>query len=107
MLIEGGMVPLTRAIYNRNSTANVFAFLASATAELSHHAVRGGNSRLVQALFKVRITGSWQTFSQKQQQSNNHPTTTRPHTLGTAFLIFQGALYHTLPQRRPSTLARR
>ena len=74
MLIEGGMVPLTRAIYNRNSTANVFAFLASATAELSHHAVRGGNSRLVQALFKVRITGSWQTFSQKQQQSNNHST---------------------------------
>lgn len=53
MLIEGGMVPLTRAIYNRNSTANVFAFLASATAELSHHAVRGGNSRLVQALFKA------------------------------------------------------
>ena len=45
------MVPLTRAIYNRNSTANAFAFLASATAELSHHAVRGGNSKLVEALF--------------------------------------------------------
>ena len=38
-VIKYGMVPLTRAIYNRNGGANAFALLASLTAELSHHQV--------------------------------------------------------------------
>ena len=44
-------MPLTRAIYNRDGGANSFSMLASLTAELSHHKVLEGNSRLVQALF--------------------------------------------------------
>ena len=50
-LISLGAVPLTRAIYNRDGGANSFSMLASLTAELSHHKVLEGNSRLVQALF--------------------------------------------------------
>jgi len=50
-LIALGAVPLTRAIYNRDGGANSFSMLASLTAELSHHKVLEGNSRLVQALF--------------------------------------------------------
>ena len=49
-LIDFGLVPLTRAIYNRNGGANAFATFASLTAELSHHSVSGGNYRLVEAL---------------------------------------------------------
>jgi hypothetical protein len=51
-LIATGLAPLTRAIYNRNCDANTFSLLASLTAELSHHSVRGGNYQLVEALFK-------------------------------------------------------
>ena len=51
-VIRGGMVPLTRAIYNRNGGADAFALLASLTAELSHHQVRSGNSELVEALLR-------------------------------------------------------
>ena len=49
-LIDGGLTPLTRAIYNRDAGANAFAFLASLTAELKHHSVRTGNSDLVARL---------------------------------------------------------
>ena len=51
-VIRDGMVPLTRAIYNRNGGADAFALLASLTAELSHHQVRAGNSELVEALLR-------------------------------------------------------
>ena len=50
-LIEIGMVPLNRAIYNQGSSANAFGFLASLTAQLSQHTVTSGNSDLVKALF--------------------------------------------------------
>ena len=50
-MIEIGMVPLNRAIYNQGSKSSAFGFLASLTAELSQHTVKAGNSELVKALF--------------------------------------------------------
>lgn len=74
-LIQQGMVPLTRAIYNRNGEANAFALLASLTAELSHHQVRGGNALLVRALLeRAAATVKLNTTVHEIGRSSNHFT---------------------------------
>lgn len=50
--VETELVPMTRAIYNQGSSANVFSLLASLDAILSQYSVLEGNSVLVEKLLE-------------------------------------------------------
>ena len=74
-MIEIGMVPLNRAIYNQGSKSNAFGFLASLTSQLSQHTVKAGNSELVKALFNYsnsRVLLSTNVTSIRMDQSGEY-----------------------------------
>ena len=50
-IIEDGLVPLNRAIYNQNDNSSAFSVFGSLTAMLNQHDVSTGNSDLVKTLF--------------------------------------------------------
>jgi prenylcysteine oxidase / farnesylcysteine lyase len=70
-VIEDGLVPIMRAIYNQNSNSSSFGMFGSLTALINHEDWPTGNSDLVKALFKaanasVRLSSSVININFKQ-----------------------------------------
>lgn len=70
-VVENGLVPVMRAIYNQNSNSSSFAMFGSMTALIDHEDWPSGNSDLVEALFKaakatVRLSSKVTEINMKQ-----------------------------------------